>query len=140
MNKDHYALKDMLNQRAKRKRENQNMCKMEKENHFRLLAGAVPSCSLRDVGATVKNYDRKTYVGGGDAAAILGVSPWKTPIQCYRLKVGEDVEDETDVCQAEGIPPRQAPRARGDRHAGRGNRREGDQAQPTRSTEPLHRP
>ena len=34
MNKDHYALKDMLNQRAKRKRENQNMCKMEKETTF----------------------------------------------------------------------------------------------------------
>jgi putative phage-type endonuclease len=42
------------------------------------------------------SIDRTKYIGGGDAAAILGVSPWKTPIQCYRLKVGEDVEDETD--------------------------------------------
>ena len=45
------------------------------------------------------SIDRTTYIGGGDAAAILGVSKWKTPLEAYRLKVGEAVEDETDLAR-----------------------------------------
>ena len=41
--------------------------------------------------------DRTKYVGGSDAAAILGVSKWGTPLSCYRKKIGELVEDETDL-------------------------------------------
>jgi putative phage-type endonuclease len=33
--------------------------------------------------------DRKTYIGGSDAAAISGVSPWKTPLQVWLEKTGE---------------------------------------------------
>lgn len=31
--------------------------------------------------------DRQTFIGGSDAAVILGVSPWKTPLQLYEEKV-----------------------------------------------------
>ncbi len=33
--------------------------------------------------------DRLTGVGGSDAAALLGLSPWRTPLQLYLEKVGE---------------------------------------------------
>lgn len=33
---------------------------------------------------------RGTYLGGGDAAAILGVSPWRTPLAVYLDKVGDE--------------------------------------------------
>lgn len=33
--------------------------------------------------------DRKTFLGGSDAAAVLGVSPWKTPLRLYLEKRGE---------------------------------------------------
>lgn len=33
--------------------------------------------------------DRKTFIGGSDAAAVLGVSPWKTPLRLYMEKRGE---------------------------------------------------
>jgi len=32
---------------------------------------------------TVGNIDRKTYIGSSDAAAILGVSPWRTALDVY---------------------------------------------------------
>lgn len=32
--------------------------------------------------------DRKTFIGGSDAAAVLGVSPWMTPVQLWKLKTG----------------------------------------------------
>ena len=32
--------------------------------------------------------DRKTYVGGSDAAAILGLSPWKSRLQLWAEKTG----------------------------------------------------
>ncbi len=33
--------------------------------------------------------DRRNYIGGSDAAAVLGISSWKTPLQVYREKRGE---------------------------------------------------
>jgi len=33
--------------------------------------------------------DRKTFIGGSDAAAILGLSPWKTPYQLWLEKTGQ---------------------------------------------------
>lgn len=33
--------------------------------------------------------DRHTYLGGSDAASVLGVSPWKTPLQLFLEKIGE---------------------------------------------------
>lgn len=37
--------------------------------------------------------DRSLFIGGSDAAAILGLSKWKTPLDLYREKRGEVVED-----------------------------------------------
>lgn len=40
---------------------------------------------------TTGAIDRKTYIGGSDVSAILGLSPWRTPLQCYEAKVnGEE--------------------------------------------------
>jgi len=39
--------------------------------------------------------ERATYIGGSDTAAILGISPWKTPLQLYLEKIGEEVEEIT---------------------------------------------
>jgi predicted phage-related endonuclease len=37
--------------------------------------------------------DRRSYLGGSDAAAIMGVGAYgRTPLACYRAKVGESVE------------------------------------------------
>lgn len=36
--------------------------------------------------------DRATFIGGSDAAAILGVSRWKSPFQLYQEKIGAYVE------------------------------------------------
>lgn len=33
--------------------------------------------------------DRKTFLGGSDAAAVMGLSPWKTPLELWRLKTGK---------------------------------------------------
>jgi putative phage-type endonuclease len=33
--------------------------------------------------------DRTGFIGSSDAAAILGISPWKTPLQLYLEKIGE---------------------------------------------------
>jgi putative phage-type endonuclease len=41
--------------------------------------------------------DRSTYVGGGDIAAVMGLSPWKTPVELWQQKthkVAEDVSPE----------------------------------------------
>lgn len=37
--------------------------------------------------------DRSTYIGSSDAAAILGVSPWKSPFTLYQEKIGEYFEE-----------------------------------------------
>lgn len=36
---------------------------------------------------------RRNSIGGSDAAAVLGVSPYKTPLEVYREKVGEKEPD-----------------------------------------------
>jgi putative phage-type endonuclease len=37
--------------------------------------------------------DRKSGIGGSDIAAILGLSQWKSPLEVYLDKVGEEVAD-----------------------------------------------
>lgn len=37
----------------------------------------------------VLEMDRRTYIGGSDVAAILGVSPWKSKFSLYQQKIGE---------------------------------------------------
>lgn len=39
-------------------------------------------------GADVGVLDRSTYLGSSDISAILGLSPWKTPVDCYFEKLG----------------------------------------------------
>lgn len=34
--------------------------------------------------------DRRTFVGGSDVAAVLGVSPWKTPLDLYDEKISAE--------------------------------------------------
>lgn len=47
---------------------------------------------LVDVG----QLDRGTYLGGGDIAAIMGVSPWRTPLEVFMSKKGLLVEGRPD--------------------------------------------
>lgn len=37
--------------------------------------------------------DRTQFIGGSDAAAILGISPWKSAFQLYQEKIGVAVDD-----------------------------------------------
>lgn len=41
---------------------------------------------------------RRKHIGASDASAILGVSPWKTPLQLWRQKMG--LEPETPITPA----------------------------------------
>lgn len=43
--------------------------------------------------------DRSQFIGGSDVAAILGISPWKSPYQLYLEKIGASVEDATQEKQ-----------------------------------------
>ena len=45
------------------------------------------------------DLDRRTYIGGSDTAAILGVSPWKSAFQLYQEKIGEFQEEVTPAKQ-----------------------------------------
>lgn len=42
------------------------------------------------------NEVRKKGIGGSDAAAAMGLSPWKTPLRLYREKRGEEPEEILD--------------------------------------------
>lgn len=37
----------------------------------------------------LKHLDRQRFLGGSDAAAVLGVSPWATPVDVYLEKTGQ---------------------------------------------------
>ena len=43
----------------------------------------------------MSTMDRTKFIGGSDAAAILGVSPWKSPFRLYQEKTGAFVEEIT---------------------------------------------
>ena len=43
----------------------------------------------------VGQLDRSTYLGGSDVAAILGISPWRTPLDVYLDKI-QPRKEETD--------------------------------------------
>lgn len=44
----------------------------------------------------MKTLDRRKFLGGSDAAAVLGVSKWKTPVQLWLEKTGRDAELERE--------------------------------------------
>lgn len=41
--------------------------------------------------------DRTQFIGGSDCAAILGVSPWKSPFQLYQEKIGAWIEESSPM-------------------------------------------
>jgi len=41
-------------------------------------------------------HDRSKFIGGSDAAAILGVSPWNTPVELWLQKTGQAPKEEID--------------------------------------------
>ncbi|XP_022810292.1 uncharacterized protein LOC111347300 [Stylophora pistillata] len=47
--------------------------------------------------------DRKKGIGGSDCAAILGVSPWRTPLDVYNDKLSPDISDEPNEDMRRGI-------------------------------------
>lgn len=44
---------------------------------------------------SIGQLDRSTYLGGSDVAAILGISPWRTPLDVYLDKI-QPRKEETD--------------------------------------------
>ena len=46
---------------------------------------------------------RRTYIGGTDASAILGLSPWATPLSVYLDKVGQPAERRETLAMRRGI-------------------------------------
>ena len=49
----------------------------------------------------IDTQDRTTFLGGSDMAAVCGVSPWKTPLELWREKVGLQEEKPVDSFAAE---------------------------------------
>lgn len=47
----------------------------------------------------MSTIDRTQFIGGSDAAAILGISPWKSSFRLYQEKVGDYVEEITPAKQ-----------------------------------------
>ena len=43
----------------------------------------------------MNGIDRTTFIGGSDAAAILGISPWKSAFQLYQEKIGASTGEES---------------------------------------------
>jgi predicted phage-related endonuclease len=41
--------------------------------------------------------DRSTFLGGSDAAAVMGVSPWSTPVELWQKKTGRAKSEAPDV-------------------------------------------
>lgn len=40
----------------------------------------------------VGEIDRRSYIGSSDVAAIMGLSKWKTPLECYMAKINGEPE------------------------------------------------
>jgi len=41
--------------------------------------------------------DRSTFLGGSDAAAVMGLSPWATPVELWQQKTGRKPKQEPDA-------------------------------------------
>lgn len=44
---------------------------------------------VRPVSSRAK-HDRRRYIGGSDVAAVMGLSPWTTPVELWKDKTGRD--------------------------------------------------
>jgi predicted phage-related endonuclease len=45
----------------------------------------------------VAEVDRSRFLGGSDAAAVMGLSPWTTPLELWMLKTGRKAREEPDA-------------------------------------------
>lgn len=54
-----------------------------------------PGGSLIDTVAEAREHDRSKYIGGGDIAAVMGLSPWLTPLELWNKKTHRVVEEVT---------------------------------------------
>lgn len=50
----------------------------------------------------VKRHDRRKYLGGSEIAAVMGISPWQTPVDLWRAKTGREEPRKVDPVR-EGI-------------------------------------
>jgi putative phage-type endonuclease len=50
---------------------------------------AIAQPSQAEIAEALFQAERRRYLGGSDAAAVFGVSPWSTPLDVYLLKRGE---------------------------------------------------
>jgi putative phage-type endonuclease len=57
-------------------------------------AEIIPDSSTGSPSPDTPVSDRRGYIGGSDAAVICGLSPWKTPYELWREKVGEVEPDD----------------------------------------------
>ena len=48
------------------------------------------------VADTCEEQDRSRFLGGSDAAAVMGVSPWNTPVELWELKTGRKRKNPED--------------------------------------------
>ena len=48
------------------------------------------------------DYDRGSGLGASDAPAVLGISPWVTPLQLFEEKTGRGVEQDENLAMAVG--------------------------------------
>lgn len=51
---------------------------------------------LNPVAAACQVQDRSHFLGGSDAAAVMGVSPWSTPVELWQEKTGRKRKDPED--------------------------------------------
>lgn len=43
---------------------------------------------------SIETVDRKSFIGGSDVAAVLGISPWRTPLQLWEAKTRAAIPDD----------------------------------------------
>jgi len=68
--------------------------KYEAKYEFSTTSKSIPTTSMSSTPVGMENkeqwlVERKKGIGGSDAPAVLGVSPWRTPLQVYLEKRGE---------------------------------------------------
>lgn len=59
--------------------------KAQVQTESEMLAAAMPEMP-----------DRRLYLGGSDAAAVMGLSPWHTPVDVWRIKTGRAAPQAAD--------------------------------------------
>ena len=55
---------------------------------------------LKPTAAQAPEADRSQFLGGSDAAAVMGVSPWSTPVELWQEKTGRRRKDPVDPMRA----------------------------------------